>query len=66
MSIKNLDPEALLTEEIAARLLSLSPRTLQTWRSEKRGPAFVRMGRSVRYRLRVLLQWIDDHTCSTT
>jgi predicted DNA-binding transcriptional regulator AlpA len=64
MSIKNFeDPEALLMEDQAARLLSVSPRTLQAWRSEDRGPPYVRVGRSVRYVYAVLLQWIADHLC---
>ena len=58
----HLDPETLITEELAARVLSMSPRTLQTWRYEQRGPAFVRLGRSIRYRVCVLTQWIDDHS----
>jgi excisionase family DNA binding protein len=57
------DPEALLTEDQAARLLSVSPRTLQAWRSEDRGPPYVRVGRSVRYLYAALLQWIADHIC---
>jgi predicted DNA-binding transcriptional regulator AlpA len=64
MSIKNFeDPEALLMEDQAARLLSVSPRTLQAWRSEDRGPPYVRVGRSVRYLYAALLQWIADHMC---
>ena len=59
-----IDPEALLTEDAAARLLSLSPRTLQAWRSKKLGPAFIKLGRSVRYRGAILTAWIDKNTRS--
>ena len=37
------------TEIEAAEYLRVSPRTLQGWRLEKRGPAFVRLGRKVLY-----------------
>jgi predicted DNA-binding transcriptional regulator AlpA len=64
MSITKLEEsEVLLTEDQAARLLSVSPRTLPAWRSEDRGPPYVRVGRSVRYVYAVLLQWIADHLC---
>ena len=56
------DLDALLTEDAAARILNVSPRTLQAWRMEKRGPAFVRVGRSVRYRRRDLVEWIECNT----
>lgn len=40
-----------LTTEEAAAILGISPMTLTTWRSRQvpYGPAFVRMGRAVRY-----------------
>jgi Helix-turn-helix domain len=59
------DPDALLVETHAAQLLNLSARTLQAWRLTSRGPAFVRAGRSVRYRRRDLLAWIDANTVSS-
>ena len=37
-------------EREAAAFLAVSPRTLQGWRSKGGGPAFIKMGRSVRYR----------------
>ena len=45
-----IDPDALLTEVQAADLLCLSIRTLQAWRNQNRGPAFVRAGRAIRGR----------------
>jgi hypothetical protein len=56
------DPDALLAEVHAAKLLNLSTRTLQAWRLADRGPAFVRAGRAIRYRRRDLLAWIDTNT----
>ena len=38
-----------LTEAELARRWRLSPRTLQRWRREGRGPAFLRLGRRVLY-----------------
>lgn len=57
------DPDCLLREQDAADLLNLSVRTLQSWRVRLTGPAFVQVGRAVRYRRRDLLSWISANTC---
>ncbi len=42
--------QKLLREDHAAEILSISARTLQSWRSRGCGPVFVRLGRAIRYR----------------
>ncbi|MEK4034910.1 helix-turn-helix domain-containing protein [Methylocystis sp. IM3] len=42
---------ALLTEKEAAEFLSVTDRVLQAWRVRGGGPAFVKLGRCVRYRV---------------
>jgi predicted DNA-binding transcriptional regulator AlpA len=54
--------DALLNEVHAAELLGISVRTLQSWRTRRAGPAFVRVGRAIRYRRRDLIAWIDANT----
>ena len=44
----NPDPEPL-TEAAAATRLGLKVATLRAWRQQRRGPAFVRLGRAIRY-----------------
>ena len=56
------DPDALLMEVHAAKLLNLSVRTLQSWRLRGEGPAFVRAGRAIRYSRRDLIAWINENT----
>jgi len=47
-----------LTTREAADFLNLSPKTLQNWRIQKRGPAFRKYENgSVRYDLRTLQKW---------
>jgi hypothetical protein len=41
--------EEPLTEMNAAGRLGLKVATLRTWRHQRRGPAFVRLGRAIRY-----------------
>ncbi len=51
--------EKLLNEKEAAELLGQSPRTLQQWRWRATGPRYVKNGRSVRYSLTDLQEFID-------
>jgi excisionase family DNA binding protein len=50
---------AFLTEKQVARLLSISHRTLQAWRRAGVGPAFIKLGRSVRYGRGDVLAWAN-------
>ena len=61
-----VESDALLAEAQAARLLNLSVRTLQAWRTKRSGPSFVRAGRAIRYRRRDLYAWMDANTVSST
>jgi excisionase family DNA binding protein len=56
------DPDALLTEDEAAELYGLSPRTFQAWRTENRGPPYVRLGRAIRYRRSALVKHLDENS----
>ena len=56
------DADALLREQDAADFLSISVRTLQSWRIRMAGPPFVQVGRAVRYRRRDLIVWIEANT----
>lgn len=56
---------AMSTKE-AARLLSVSHRTLEDWRLKGQGPRFRRWGRMVRYRLSDLNAFADGPSFSNT
>jgi excisionase family DNA binding protein len=43
------DPSEHLSEKAAAKLLGVSPRTLEGWRREGTGPAWRPVGRRIRY-----------------
>jgi Helix-turn-helix domain len=61
-----IESEVLLREQDAADLLSLSVRTLQSWRIRMAGPPFVQVGRAIRYRRRDLIAWIEANTIGAT
>lgn len=60
------DPDLALNENVAAEMLGISTRTLQSWRVKGTGPRFTKIGRAVRYRRRELLKFLDDRTVSST
>ena len=63
---KIAEHDALLTEVQAARVLNLSVRTLQAWRTRGNGPRFVQAGRAVRYRYDEIRSWIEANTVACT
>jgi predicted DNA-binding transcriptional regulator AlpA len=52
----------LLNSAEAAERLGLEPRTLDQWRYLGKGPAYVKLGRAVRYRPEALDEYIIDNT----
>ena len=53
----------LLTDEEAAKILGVTPGTLQVWRSTGRYKLpFVKVGRNVRYVRSNLIDWIQERT----
>lgn len=59
----------LLTAEQLADRWGMSPGTLSNWRSQSRGPAYVRLGGGakgpVRYRLQDVLEYESEHYVQT-
>jgi predicted DNA-binding transcriptional regulator AlpA len=60
------DPDTVLNEKQAAEFLGVSVRTLQAWRVRGAPPRFVKIGRAVRYQRRVLLEFLEQHTVTST
>lgn len=61
------DPDVLLCEQQAAAMLGYTPRALQQWRRTGTGPQFIRVSaRSIRYRRRDLLDWIEARVRMST
>lgn len=59
--------DSLIDEKQAAAMLGYTVRALQNWRVRGGGPKFVKVSaRSVRYRRRDLIAWIDALTVSHT
>lgn len=60
------DPIAV-DEQTAARLIGMTPRTLQEWRRTGTGPRYARISsRCVRYRIADLDTWTAERTHTST
>ena len=60
-------PDDLLTTTQLARVLQLSPRTIEEWRLSGRGPRYARAGgRRVLYRWGDVLAWLEQKTAFST
>jgi len=67
MDIEKNPTKLLLTTIQAAEILSLKPRTMESWRFCGRGPRFIAIStRAVRYRLSDITEWIDAHARIST
>jgi predicted DNA-binding transcriptional regulator AlpA len=42
---------SVMSETEVANRWGMSPKTLQRWRTEKRGPSYIKLGKTVRYRI---------------
>jgi helix-turn-helix protein len=50
----------ILTErEAAAMIADLKPQTLAKWRQRKLGPAYLKLGGKIRYKVTDIEQWIE-------
>ena len=59
----HLEYPLLSTKELAKRL-NLSHRTLENMRMSGKGPAFVRVGRLIRYTEKAVIDWIRSRSAS--
>lgn len=50
-----------LTPEETARALGISSRTLQRWRKQGTGPAFIKIGNTIRYQAKEIETWLQQN-----
>ena len=56
--------ESLLNEHEVARITGLSVASVRRWRLLKRGPVYIKIGASVRYRPEDLTTWLNTRPAS--
>ena len=57
---------ALLTSKAVAEQLNVGIQTLAKWRSEGKGPRYVQLGRSVRYRANDIAEFVERRITEPT
>lgn len=57
--------EKLLTADQLAELVGVPAKTIADWRSRSIGPAFVRVGRHVRYRPADVEAWLSKQAAAS-
>jgi predicted DNA-binding transcriptional regulator AlpA len=55
-----VDHPRYLDEKTAAKILGFSRQSLANWRCLGRGPLYVKRGRSIRYLLSDLVDWMEQ------
>jgi predicted DNA-binding transcriptional regulator AlpA len=58
-----VDPDELIPNDEAARILGVKPATTTMWRHENRGPAYLKVGRLVYYRRADISRWLAAQLC---
>ena len=56
----------LLSEKQAAKSLTVGAKCMQAWRTRGGGPAYVKIGRLVRYRQSDLDAWLEERKRNST
>ena len=56
------DMRLVMNDVEAAEALDMAPTTLRKWRTTGRGPAYIKLGKNVRYRLEDLTAYIQKQT----
>jgi predicted DNA-binding transcriptional regulator AlpA len=57
-AVASVEPEELISNLKAAKMIGVAPATLVDWRSSKRGPRYVKVGRLVYYRRSDICTWL--------
>jgi hypothetical protein len=63
---QGIDGPAFMNQQATADFLGLSERTLERFRLDGRGPAFLKFGRRVMYAREDVLAWADRHRRTST
>ena len=66
-SVEPTEPVGQFVDErTLADLLCMPVRTLQDWRARGNGPPFYKFGKSVRYRVPEVVNWLDEQRKAST
>jgi hypothetical protein len=56
---RSMDYQGFVTEKEAAKFLGVATQSLRNWRCLRRGPAYIKKGKMVRYAMKDLMDCMD-------
>jgi predicted DNA-binding transcriptional regulator AlpA len=56
--VLTINPDEMISAKAAAAVIQVKPATLTAWRNQKRGPAYLKVGRLVFYRRQDIGEWL--------
>ena len=56
-------PEDWVNTHEASKITGFTYGTLRTWRCQKKGPPFSKVGAAIRYKVRDLQEYMEDRIC---
>ena len=62
MEAITVQADVLLTTAEASQRARVSKRTMETWRLRRQGPAWITLGRAIRYSSAALEKWLTSQT----
>ena len=63
MDDNTYSPDDWVDTHVAAKITGFTYGTLRTWRSSKKGPVYSKLGKAIRYEVRDLQSYMEDHVC---
>ena len=63
MSENSYNPDEWVDTHAASRITGFTYGTLRTWRNQKKGPVYSKIGSAIRYKVEDLQQYMEDHAC---
>jgi predicted DNA-binding transcriptional regulator AlpA len=56
-----METEQFVNDRKAAEVLDAATQTMRNWRFQRRGPKYIKIGRSIRYAMSDLLAYMENH-----
>ena len=61
-----MENSKLIPDTQASKILGIAVQTLRNWRQEGKGPAYLKIGRSVKYSIDDLKRFLEAHKINPT
>jgi len=63
MTDKEFSADDWVDTHAASKITGFTYGTLRTWRNQKKGPIYSKVGSAIRYKVKDLQDYMEDHLC---